>query len=144
MIREISALETFPVRHPVLRAGKPVESCRFEGDDLPTTMHFGYYERGQLLGVASLFAVDNPEFEYPAQLQLRGMAVMPDQQKKGIGDELLRHAEQFAHDKHYKLIWFNAREIAVGFYQKLGYDVWGGPFDIPGIGIHFMMFKKLR
>ena len=33
-IKKISALETFPVRHPVLRAEKPIESCHFEGDDL--------------------------------------------------------------------------------------------------------------
>lgn len=143
MIREISALETFTVRHPVLRAGKPIESCHFEGDDLATTVHFGYYEHNRLLGIASLFAVPNHEFEYPAQLQLRGMAVLPDQQKKGIGEQLVRHAEQYAHDKRYKLIWFNAREIAVGFYQKLGYQVWGGPFEISGVGKHFMMFKKL-
>ena len=144
MICEINALATYPVRHPVLRAGKPLETCRFDGDDDAKTVHFGYYEHGRLLGVASLFAVPNHEFEYPAQLQLRGMAVLPEAQKKGIGEQLVRHAEDFAHQRHYKLIWFNAREVAVGFYQKLGYSVWGGPFAIAGIGTHFMMFKKLR
>ncbi len=144
MIREITAVETYPIRHPVLRPKQPIASCAFEGDQAATTVHFGYYEHGQLLGVASLFAADNPSFEYPAQLQLRGMAVLPDQQKKGIGEQLIRYAEDFAHTAHYKLIWFNAREVAIGFYQKIGYSVWGGPFEIDGIGIHYMMFKKLH
>lgn len=143
MIREISASETYAVRHPVLRNTKPVESCHFEGDDLRTTKHFGYYEKNVLLGVASVFVAANPEFEYPSQLQLRGMAVLLDQQKKGIGEQLVRHIDEYARANRFRLIWFNAREVAVGFYQKLGYEVWGGPFHISGIGIHFLMFKKL-
>ncbi len=144
MIRQIDALQTYPVRHAVLRPGKPVESCRFDGDSAPATVHFGYYEHNQLLAIASLFAVDNPCFEHRAQLQLRGMAVLPDQQKKGIGEQLIRHAESVAQQKNFELIWFNAREVAIGFYQKLGYVTWGGPFLIEGIGTHYMMFKKLR
>ena len=37
-IKKISATETFLVRHPVLRAGKPIESCHFDGDDLETLL----------------------------------------------------------------------------------------------------------
>lgn len=40
IIKKISSSETFLVRQPVLRAGKPLESCRFDGDDLEITHHF--------------------------------------------------------------------------------------------------------
>ena len=40
-IKQIAALETFPVRHPVLRAEKLIESCHFDGDTLVTTVPFG-------------------------------------------------------------------------------------------------------
>jgi GNAT superfamily N-acetyltransferase len=143
MIEEIGDLETYAVRHPVLRNGKPIESCHFEGDDWPTTKHFGYFENGDLLGIASVFEARNDDFDPSKQLQLRGMAVVQNQQKKGIGEQLVRHSERYALQNNYLLIWFNARESAVGFYQKLGYQTEAGPFEIAGVGIHYKMFKKL-
>lgn len=142
-IKEISALETYPVRHPVLRNGKPVEGCHFDGDELETTKHFGYFDHGRLVGVASLFASKNEAFKGLKQFQLRGMAVLLDHQKKGIGENLVYHSEMYATRKNADLIWFNAREIAVGFYQKLGYEIFGKPFDIADIGPHYIMLKKL-
>ena len=61
-IKKITALETFPVRHPVLRAEKPIESCNFDGDTLETTVHFGLYDSHNLLGVVSLFESKNDLF----------------------------------------------------------------------------------
>lgn len=142
-IKEISALETYPVRHPVLRSGKPIGSCHFDADELETTKHFGYIDHGRLVGVASLFAVKNEAFESPKQFQLRGMAVLLDHQKKGIGEKLAFHTEKYAIRENADLIWFNAREVAVGFYQKLGYEIFGKPFPISDIGLHYIMFKKL-
>lgn len=139
----ISTLETFAVRQPVLRPGKPIETCHFDGDDLPTTKHFGFFEDDVLLGIASVFEVQNPDFENANQLQLRGMAVVPNQQKKGIGEQLVKRCERHAIQNDYGLIWFNAREIAIGFYQKLGYQISGESFDIAGVGTHYKMFKKL-
>ena len=53
-IKEITATDTYAVRQPVLRSGKPIENCHFPGDDLPTTKHFGL-QTDQLIGVISLF-----------------------------------------------------------------------------------------
>lgn len=143
IIREISALETFSVRLPVLRPGKPIGTCHFEGDNLETTKHFGYFSDEKLAGIASLFKHPTSFFEETQQFQLRGMAVLPEYQKKGIGDVLVKHAEKDAAERGGKLIWFNAREIAVPFYKKLGYEIIGEPFDIQDIGKHYVMYKKL-
>ena len=51
MIQNISSQDTYVVRHPVLRSGKPLETCRFDGDDLPTTQHFGFFEKGKIIGI---------------------------------------------------------------------------------------------
>ena len=59
-IKEIVPLDTFSVRHPVLRAGKPIDNCRFEGDNLVTTKHFGIFEYSQLVGVISIFKNNQP------------------------------------------------------------------------------------
>ena len=142
-IKEIPALETFSVRLPVLRPGKPIETCHFEGDNLETTKHFGYFDDEKLAGIASLFKHPTPFFKEEQQFQLRGMAVLSEYQKKGIGEILVKHAEKDAIERDGKLMWFNAREIAVPFYKKLGYEIIGEPFDIEDIGKHYVMYKNL-
>ena len=143
-IKEITALETFSVRQPVLRPGKSIETCHFDGDNLETTKHFGYFEGEILAGIASLFKSNSDLFQEKEQFQLRGMAVLSNFQKKGIGEKLVNHAEEDAKNRNGALIWFNAREIAVPFYEKLGYKIIGEPFDIGDIRKHFVMFKKFK
>jgi ribosomal protein S18 acetylase RimI-like enzyme len=143
-IRKISAQESFIVRHPILRNGKPIESCLFEGDDLPTTQHFGLYENDKLEGVISLFKNNNSLFKDKFQVQIRGMAVLENNQRKGFGCLLVEHSENVLKLQNLSLIWFNARENAIGFYQKMGYEITGNSFDIPDVGIHYIMWKKLR
>ena len=55
-IRTISALDTYVVRHPVLRPGRPRETCAMGGDDREDTIHLGAYGvvNDQLVGVATL------------------------------------------------------------------------------------------
>ncbi len=143
MIKEICAVETFLVRHPVLRAGKNIESCVFDGDDLQTTKHFGYFIDKKLIGVISVYKKQNDNFKTTYQLQLRGMAILENHQKKGFGEKLVKHCEDFAFQNKIELIWFNAREKALPFYKKLGYTEIGSSFEIPEIGKHFVMFKRL-
>ena len=140
-IKKITASETIAVRHPVLRNGKPVESCRFDGDDLETTQHFGYFDGGKLVGVISLFLHSNLQFNYSKQYQIRGMAVLDSYRKRGIGAALVKHVEAVAITDETELIWFNAREVAVPFYENLGYKIIGNAFLIGDIGLHYVMFK---
>lgn len=142
-IKEISALETIIVRHPVLRFGKPIESCRFEGDYLPTTIHFGLFYEDQLSAVISVFETKNILFLEENQFQIRGMAVLEQYQKKGFGVALLKFCENRIRNKMGEIIWFNARETAIGFYEKSDYQKSGNGFEIADIGIHYVLFKKL-
>ena len=143
-IKEITSIETFQVRHPVLRAGKSVESCQFEGDDFETTIHFGFFDNDKIVGVTSIFKNNNSLFANPTTFQIRGMAVLEGFQKSGIGKKLLIHSEHHLISKKSDLIWFNARENAVGFYKKLGYSIIGKRFEIKDVGNHFVMYKKLH
>jgi ribosomal protein S18 acetylase RimI-like enzyme len=143
IIKEIPSKETYIVRQPVLRKGKPIESCIFEGDDLETTHHFGLYNNQDLTGIISLFDKINPIFAEKSQAQIRGMAVLETHQKKGFGEALVMHCETYCNENKVDLIWFNARTAAVGFYRKMGYQPLGEPFDIKDVGEHYLMFKKL-
>jgi ribosomal protein S18 acetylase RimI-like enzyme len=142
-IKKINAFDILIVRHPVLRAGKPLESCHFEGDDLPSTVHFGLYLDKQLIAVISVFEVKNKLFTEENQYQIRGMAVLEEFQKRGFGEQLLQYCENEIRLKKGELIWFNARETAVGFYKKSGYKIIGGQFEIPDVGPHFILFKRI-
>jgi ribosomal protein S18 acetylase RimI-like enzyme len=143
IIKEIPSKETYTVRHPVLRKGKPLESCTFEGDDLETTHHFGLFFDNDLIGIISLYSKINTTFAGENQAQIRGMAVLEQHQKKGIGEALVKHCENYCLQKKMDLIWFNARTAAVGFYQKMNYKTVGEAFDIKDVGEHYLMFKKL-
>ena len=142
-IKKISTIETYPVRHPVLRAGRPLEDCKFDHDDLETTFHLGLFEKNHLIGVATFLKNNSSSFPESNQYQLRGMAVLDHFQGKGLGAQLLNYAETELKLSQAELLWFNARERAVPFYSKLGYKTTGNTFDIKGIGTHYLMFKKL-
>ncbi|MBU3681181.1 MAG: GNAT family N-acetyltransferase [Flavobacterium sp.] len=137
----ITTAETYAVRHPVLRKGKPLSSCAFAGDDLSSTQHFGIFETDKLIGVLSLFVEKCSLFQTENQLQFRGMAVLEPYQNKGIGEQLMRYAELEIKLPTPYLIWLNAREKAISFYTKMGYQNIGEPFIIGDIGTHFVYYK---
>ena len=143
-IKKISSIETYPVRHEVLRKGKPIETCQFKGDDDENTTHFGLFLENKLVGIISIFKENNTLFSELNQFQIRGMAVLEAFQGKGFGVELVKEAENHCINLNTDLIWFNARENAVPFYKKLGYNSIGDSFLIPDVGIHFAMYKKIR
>lgn len=143
IIKEIPSQETYIVRQPVLRKGKPIESCVFDGDDLETTHHFGLFSDENLTGIISLFNQSNPIFAEKNQAQIRGMAILENHQKKGFGEALVKHSETYCKNNQTDLIWFNARTAAVGFYKKMNYQILGPPFDIKDVGEHYLMFKRL-
>lgn len=143
MIKKITYLETFSVRHLVLRVGKPIETCFFEDDDSDSTVHFGYFENEILVGVVSLFKNKNIIFDATNPFQIRGMAVLENHRKNGIRELLIKKCEVYVTENLGDLIWFNARVIAVKFYEKLGYTAIGNSFDISDIGKHFIMSKTV-
>jgi ribosomal protein S18 acetylase RimI-like enzyme len=72
------------------------------------------------------------------------MAVLEQHQKKGFGEALLKYCENQIRIKSGEIIWFNARETAIGFYEKSAYKKISDGFEIPDIGIHYLLFKQLN
>ena len=142
IIKKITSTDTYSVRQNVLRKGKPIETCYFNGDNDETTTHFGLFLEENVIGVVSVYKVNNPIFTENIQFQIRGMAVLSEFQGKGFGEQLLKEAEKHCWKEQADLIWFNAREKAISFYKKSGYEIIGKSFDIPNVGIHFVMHKK--
>jgi predicted GNAT family N-acyltransferase len=141
-IRKITASETYPLRNKILRQNEPIEKCIYPNDIKDSTVHFGLFENEVLLGIISVFETKKEAFTDHKQFQIRGMAIESNQQKKGYGAALVNQAISYLQKEKEFLIWFNARIIATGFYEKLGFEKTGTAFEIPPIGMHFIMYKR--
>ena len=142
-VKEITTADAIPLRHQVLRQGKPIETCSFEGDDLPTTFHVGLYYYGSLAGIVTYMKRSSEHFNDNEQYQLRGMAIAQPFQGKKLGNTLIEYGERLVKKKKGTLIWCNAREIAKNFYTRNQFTIIGTAFDIPEIGPHYLMYKQL-
>jgi ribosomal protein S18 acetylase RimI-like enzyme len=140
----ISSAETKDLRHLVLRQGKPKSSCDMQGDELESTKHIGAFLDSKCIGVLSLFLAKTERLPDSSQYQLRGMAVHPEHQGMNIGKKLILYSVKELQKMNTEVVWCNAREIAVGFYKKINFEVISNQFEIPDVGPHYLMFKKLR
>jgi N-acetylglutamate synthase-like GNAT family acetyltransferase len=139
--RRATLAEILELRHAVLRPGLPREAAAFEGDDEDATRHFGAFApSGEILGCLSLMR--RPWRGADAH-QLRGMATDPTHGRSGVGRALLAYAlGAVAEETGIAVAWCNARTEAAGFYRRLGWEIVSGPFDIPGVGPHYLMLRR--
>jgi ribosomal protein S18 acetylase RimI-like enzyme len=129
--------EYYDLRYRILREPwkQPRGSERNEGD--ATGMHFGLYDSNQLLGILRL------DFMEIGISQIRFMAVETSNQGKGIGENLMLFAEEISKNRGDKKIILHAREIALGFYEKLGYQLIEKSYLLFGEIQHYLMEKNI-
>ncbi|HEY8956073.1 1-(5-phosphoribosyl)-5-[(5-phosphoribosylamino)methylideneamino]imidazole-4-carboxamide isomerase [Chitinophaga sp.] len=123
-IRKISADDTLQLRRDVLYPNEPLEAVKVDHDE--DGLHFGVFDQGQLVTVVSLF----PGRE---SAQFRKLATAPAAQGKGFGKAILAHLVDICKKEKIKLLWCNARDTAVTFYDRLGYTKKGDYFVKGGI-----------
>lgn len=140
IIREIKPEDTYAIRLKVLKTNKNYQH-QYQVDFNKTIKHFGIFQKTQLIGIATIMQANHPNLAENA-IQLRGMAVLPEFQKKGIGKMLLKDLVKIYQNQ--SIIWCNARDYAVGFYKSLGFSIFGEKFYIKNVGDHFVMYKNLN
>lgn len=143
VVTSISARETYPIRQVVLRKGKPLSTCKFEGDMLPTTFHFGLHYNNTIAGIATVLKQPNDLLSSKNAYQLRGMAILEEYQGYGFGEALIKHIENHLKQLNTPLLWCNARTSAAKFYLKHKFKQSGPEFSIPNVGPHLSMYKSL-
>ena len=142
-IRVITAKETYPIRKEELRKNVSL-SHQMQGDEDDDTLHLGCFDSGDLLvGIVSLMPASLTGFSERPQYQIRGMATSSGFQGRGYGKQLLAEAEKRMKSRGVNFIWCNARVIALDFYLKMGYTIEGEVFELPEIGPHYKMYKRL-
>ncbi len=95
-------------------------------------------EKGEVLAVGRLEKVDK------CQGEIRFMAVSETAQGQGLGQQIINALEQQASQLGLKEINLNARESAVGFYQKLGYQTVTFSHTLSDAIKHYTMVKQLN
>jgi len=118
-IIEINAQETIAIRHEVLWPNKTPEFCMVEGDS--EALHFAVLNNKKIVCVASIYITG-------ASARLRKFATLEEFQGQGIGSFMLNHLVQQLKKQGMQSLWFDARESAVGFYNRLGFTVSGTRF----------------
>lgn len=124
------------LRFNVLR--KPL-GLDFSEEDLEKEKNdvlIGCFDEEKLEGCCLLTPVGKDAF------RLRQMAVSNGLQGKGIGRVLMSFAENIARDMGKEKLLMHARKSAVGFYEKLGYEISGKEFEEVTIP-HCVMEKVL-
>ena len=71
-------------------------------------------------------------------VRLRQMAVPDNLHGRGIGASIINFAENIARDKGFKIMTMHARDTAIGFYEKFGYQITGNQFKEVNLPHHVM------
>jgi GNAT superfamily N-acetyltransferase len=134
---EVEWEQYYDLRYRILRQpwNQPQGSERNEGDE--TGLHFALYENEILKAIARLDINDEKS------AQVRFMAVETEIQRKGYGKQVMLAIENYCKTKNISEIILHAREIAIPFYESLGYQLVEKSHLLFDEIQHFLMIKKI-
>ncbi len=128
----------YNLRWQILRAPwkQPAGSELDEVED--ECFHVMAVTESEIIGVARL------QYNSKTEAQIRYMAVAHSCERQGVGRELLSALEHQASASSCNRIILDAREPAVGFYEKLGYTVIEKSYLLFDEIQHFRMNKDIQ
>jgi GNAT superfamily N-acetyltransferase len=130
-----------PLRRSVLRVGMATQDVAWPEDDLPGAFHLGVVEDGEVVAVSTW--VPRP-FDGEPAYQLRGMATVPRRQGGGLGVVLLAAGCSRVAATGTPIVWANARDTALRFYERHGFEVAGDGFVDQVTGLpHHRVVRRL-
>ncbi|MDO8391721.1 MAG: GNAT family N-acetyltransferase [Actinomycetota bacterium] len=129
VVVELTAEQTHPLRLAVLRFDTPTKEVVFPEDTWPGARHLGLQVAGELVAVSSWVPRPCPTdaAALPA-VQLRGMATSLTVQSKGYGGVLVERGCALMAADGVTLVWARARDAALMFYLRHGFEVVGDGF----------------
>jgi ribosomal protein S18 acetylase RimI-like enzyme len=135
-VRPVEPALTRPLRQRVLR---PHESLEELASHEPPGVHaVGAFAGDELIAVGFVC----PDGE-PGDWRVRGMATAPEYRGRGAGAAILEQLVEHARAQGATRVWCNARTPALGLYERAGFERESDEFEIPGIGPHFLMARRV-
>ena len=128
--------EEIQLRDQLLRAPLGLVFSEEDLQEESTQLHFGIVDGPTLIACAVIVPLS------ASDAKLRQMVVAASHQRRGVGSKLIRNIESELRSRQFQTIQLNARDIAVAFYEKLGYQKRGEEFvevTIP----HWKMTKSI-
>ena len=137
---ELEAEATHDLRRRVLRAHLPEAGVAYPEDGLEAVLHVGVEDGdGRLVAAGTMFPEPTTHRPGARAARLRGMAVEPDVQGRGVGARLLAALVERARADGYEVVWANGRDSALGFYRRHGWQVVGDGFESIGLPHHVVL-----
>lgn len=118
-IQQVSPQETLPIRQQVLWPDHPIDFCRIPEDD--AAVHLGAFHQQELICVGSLYSTAQGA-------RLRKFATLPTHQGRGVGSAVLTAILELAQQRGDAQMWLDARQEAMGLYQRFGFEPKGAVF----------------
>ena len=152
--RRVPAAVVRPLRTQILRPTWTDRLATYEQDET-VAVHVAAFRDGHEApdGVGTVYAEAPPDAnrdEIPAAAyadgaswRLRGMATSEAARGSGLGRVVLEACFAVVREAGGRVLWCNARLVAVPFYERLGLAAVGPEFDIPGIGPHYVMWRAV-
>ncbi len=145
-----------PLRHAVLRTGRPWADALYELDEHPLSAHFAAFSiasdeavvlaAGSVLPEVPDWKADWPEGRQEDEAlawRVRGMATRRDLRGSGLGSRVLASLLAHVRSNGGGLVWCTARLGALSLYERAGFAPRGEPGLIAGIGAHQTMWTEL-
>ncbi|MEW6474597.1 MAG: GNAT family N-acetyltransferase [Actinomycetota bacterium] len=144
-VEDVPAGATHDLRWRILRDSRPGAPVVFPEDSRPDAFHLAVRDpEGTIVAVASFSTEVTPHRPGRTAVRLRGMAVDWPAQHHGLGRLLITTVVERLRRDGVEVLWCNARDSAVGFYSRLGFEVIGEGFVLPESGIaHHVMVRDL-
>lgn len=138
--------EALDVRHDVFvdEQGVSIDRERDEYDDRAT--HFVAYDGTQPVGAARLrpyVAADEDKSEGEIG-KIERVAVRSERRGEGWGRKIMAAVETTAREEGFTTLRLDSQHDAIGFYERLGYEVVSGPFMDAGIPHRTMEMSEGR
>jgi len=127
---------TRPLRRRVLRPHESLEELA--SHEPPGVPAVGAFDGGELIAVGFVC----PDGE-PGEWRVRGMATAPEYRGRGTGAAILEALVDHARAQGATRVWCNARTPALSLYARAGFEPESEEFDIPGIGPHVVMARRV-
>ena len=143
-VKIISPQETYPLRLAVLwphfdRLGQ----CGIDVDEQEGTFHVGALKDGEVVSIGTFLIQKNEKFKQEKQYRLRAMATSPNVRGQKFGKKVIDFALKELKNRNIEVLWCDARKVALGFYEKMGFTIIGGYYDVPKIGPHKLMYYNV-
>lgn len=155
-VERCTTAQILPLRLAVLRDGTPSQDANYSEDELPGAVHLAIREQtggtstddtftsGVVIATSTWIPRPYP-FDQATPpttaLQLKGMAVAKAARGQGLGAALLAGGIEHATSLGAKCVWARARDSALYFYERHGFETIGEQFidEATGMGHHIVV-----